>query len=103
MKRKTIVFLFLLQMMMLSACGKAADETPVETDNTQTEQAESVEEDITVAEEEEQDREEIDMTQEEQEQRSRVLIAYFSQPTNMEGISMTDGFMTMQEKGVSKL
>ena len=59
MKKKMILLISIIQIMALSACGNAANVTPMETDLVQTEQPENFED-------------------------SRILIAYFSQPTDVD-------------------
>lgn len=83
MKKKIMLLIAIVQIAALNACGNAVNVTPMETDITQNEQTESVE-DITMAEESVQDTEESSITESEPAQSSRVLIAYFSQPTDVD-------------------
>ena len=87
MKKKIMLFVAMIQIIVLSACGNTANVTPMETDIAQTEQPENLEENITM-EETEQDKEEGGMTESEPAQNSRILIAYFSQPTNVDTSDM---------------
>ncbi|MDE5931866.1 MAG: hypothetical protein K2H40_05205, partial [Lachnospiraceae bacterium] len=89
MKKKMMLLISMIQIMALSACGNAANVTPMETDIVQTQQSENLEENVTVEEETEQDKEEGGMTENvmtesEATQNSRILIAYFSQPTDVD-------------------
>ncbi|MDE7357823.1 MAG: flavodoxin, partial [Lachnospiraceae bacterium] len=84
MKKKMILLISMIQIMALSACGRETGVTPVETDIAQTELAESGEEVSTVTEEAEKDGEEGGITEREAAPKSRVLIAYFSQPTDVD-------------------
>ncbi|MDE6404833.1 MAG: hypothetical protein K2M20_04175, partial [Lachnospiraceae bacterium] len=84
MKKKMILLISMIQIMALSACGRETGVTPMETDIAQTEQAESAEEDITVTEEEKGEKVEAGITESDPTPKSRVLIAYFSQPTDVD-------------------
>ncbi len=91
MMKKMMLLIAVIQIAALSACGNAVSVTPVETDTAQTEQTKSVEEDITMAEEAVQDTEETmqdnegnGMAESVPARDSRVLIAYFSQPTQVD-------------------
>lgn len=63
MKKKMMLLIAMIQIVALSACGKEANITPMETDIPQTEQSESTPENIAAAGEGEQDREEGGMTE----------------------------------------
>ncbi len=86
MKKKVMVAACMILSMTLGACGRTADAIPMETEGAQEEQPGSMEEDIVVAEEEEQEQpeEEAGITESGTDQESRVLIAYFSQPTDVD-------------------
>ena len=84
MKKKMILLISMIQIMALSACGNAENVTPMETDIVQTQQPENFEENIMAEEETEQDKEESGMTENGSTQNSRILIAYFSQPTDVD-------------------
>lgn len=96
--KKIIVLLSVIQIAALGACGRAEEVIPMETDMIQTEQAESTEGDITMAEgsardmgeavehteDSVQDTEDSGMAEGKQTGNSRVLIAYFSCPTDVD-------------------
>ena len=86
MKKKEMLAACMILSMTLGACGRTADAIPMETEGAQEEQPGSMEEDIVVAEEEEQEQpeEEAGITESGTDQESRVLIAYFSQPTDVD-------------------
>ncbi|MDE6168545.1 MAG: flavodoxin, partial [Acetatifactor sp.] len=99
MKKKMMLLISILQIAALSACGRPADDVNLlETEISQTEQPisqagqpegtgeeiaaeESTDEESAVEAERE---EEDNMTENETAQNSRVLIAYFSQPTDVD-------------------
>ena len=97
MKKKMMLLISILQIAALSACGRTADDVNLlETGIAQGEQSESTEEESvgeeTAVEEgtgeesavEAEREEEDDMTGNEPAQNPRVLIAYFSQPTDVD-------------------
>ena len=84
MKKKMMLLISIIQIMVLSACGNAENVTPMKADIVQREQPENLEENITVEEETKQDKEEGGMTESGPTQNSRILIAYFSQPTDVD-------------------
>ena len=84
MKKKMILLISMIQVMALSACGNEANVTPMKTDIVQTQQPENLEDNISAAQETEQDKEEGGMPENETTQNSRILIAYFSQPTDVD-------------------
>ncbi len=83
MKKKVILLISMIQIMALSACGNAANVTPMETDIVQPQQPVNFEENI-IEEQTEQDKEKDGMTESKPTQNSRILIAYFSQPTDVD-------------------
>lgn len=84
MKKKGMLAACMILSMALSACGRTADAVPMEAEGTQEEQPERAEEDISAAQEEEPDEEETAVTENEPEKRSRVLVAYYTKPTDVD-------------------
>ena len=84
MKKKLVLLICMIQIMILSACGTAAEATPAPPESIQTEGLESAEEAAVMTEEEEQTEEGTGIAESGPEQKSRVLIAYFSQPTDVD-------------------
>ena len=84
MKKKLVLLICMIQIMILNACGTAAEATPAPPESIQTEGLESAEEAAVMTEEEEQTEEGTGIAESGPEQKSRVLIAYFSQPTDVD-------------------
>ncbi len=72
MKKKLVLLICMIQIMILNACGTAAEATPAPPESIQTEGLESAEEAAVMTEEEEQTEEGTGIAESGPEQKSRA-------------------------------